>query len=180
MSIFMSRDGGISVFRVGITVAVLGVLLGVAAVVFAMVDQAQRQSPFNVRPFEGAVEVRTTPRSDNAREIIYQISGVAAEDVANHYQRRLDDHTDSGPNDPSRELCVRNPFTGIFPDYQEGAGNVPYYYRCVFDNSLAGGLFTSGAIQFTTITIQPGIRNDQTGLDTTGNTMVQVEQVWSG
>lgn len=179
MSIFMSRDGGISVFRIGITVAILGVLLGIGAVVFAMVDQAQRQSPFNVKPYEGAVEIRTTPHGDNSREIIYQVSGANADQVAAYYQSRLDSHTGAGPNDAEHEECVRNPFSGNFPDYKEGAGNVPYYYRCVFDNSLASGLFTSGAIQFTTVTIQPGIRNDETGLDTTGNTLIQVEQVWS-
>lgn len=173
MSLLVSREGNLSLFRVGLLIAAIGIGIGVAGFLFVQFDQAQRRSPFYIDVFPGATEWYTDQVSDTFQRVVYQVPDVDAATVAEYYQRELDDHLGAGPGDPNREECVRTPAFNDFPDYVPGSGNVPFFHRCAFDNS------TFGATQFTIVTIQPGVRNDETGLDTTGSVIIEYEQRWS-
>lgn len=182
MGIFLNREGGISLFRVGVFIAGLGLIFVVGGYIWVSLDVARRQSPFFIDRPAGATEWYRQQTGDNAQQVVYQIANTTPEDVASFYQDQLNKHYDNSPNDPQREMCVRNPAGGNFEDYVEGSGNLPYFFRCVFDNSVAGGLGTGGANQYTTVTIQPGVRDDSQDppVDLTGMTIIIYDQVWSG
>jgi hypothetical protein len=92
--------------------------------------------------------------------------------VAEYYQGKLDDFYGNNPLDPVREKCVRTPSAGNFPDYVEGAGMVPFQFKCEFSDN------TFNANRYTTVTIQPGVRDDEAGTDYTGATLIQYGQSW--
>ncbi len=175
MSLFTNKQGGISLVRVGAMIAVLGLLVALAGYLLFQLDISRRRSPLDVRLYPGATAWFTEDYRANARRVVYQAAGVTPEEVASYYQTRLDDHLDSNTADPNREQCVRTPRMGEFADYVPGSGNLPYFYRCVFDNS------TMGATQTTTVTIQPGVRNDSADppVDNEGMTIIEYEQVWA-
>lgn len=182
MGIFLNREGGISLFRVGVFAAALGAIFVIGGYILVQLDVARRQSPFFIDRPDGATEWYRQQMGDNSQQVVYQIQNTTPEDVSAFYQRELDDHNDANPNDPRREMCVRTPARGNFDDYAEGSGNVPYFYRCVFNNSITGGLGTGGADQYTTVTIQPGIRDNtaEPAVDLTGTTIIIYDQIWAG
>jgi hypothetical protein len=175
MSLFMNNKGNISLFRVGLLLAGLGVLVIAGGFILFNLEEAQRESPFNVDLYPGAVEWSRQDIRSTARILIYEVPNTTPEQVLEFYQQELDDHLDQNPNNPNREMCQRVPAVGVFPDYDEGSGNLPYFYRCVFENST----FTS--TQFTVVTIEPGVRLDEgeRPYNNEGNTFIEYEQVWS-
>ena len=175
MSVFISRDGNISIFRIGLLLIGLGLAAGIGGFVLFQLDIAQRRSPLFIDRYPGAEEWFRQEISDNEQLVVYQVPGVDPELVAEFYQNELDERFNDGVEPANRERCVRNPIRGQFDDYVEGSGNLPYYYRCAFDNS------SFGATQFTFITIEPGVRNDsaEPPVDTTGMTIIQYEQTWA-
>jgi hypothetical protein len=173
MSVFVNREGNISIFRVGLGIGMLGIIFVVGGLVLFTVEQAQRKSPFHVEVFPSAVEWYTEEFRGNSRRIVYQIEDTPAQEIAIFYQQRLDQHYNNRPGDPRREQCVRTPVQGNYPDYVPGTGIVPYIYRCEFDNS------TFNANQSTTVTIQPGVRNDTESTDYEGLTFIIYDQIWS-
>ncbi|MFW5691108.1 MAG: hypothetical protein ACOCXZ_01295 [Chloroflexota bacterium] len=170
---FLNREGGVSVIRVGILIAVLGVLGVVAGVVIFQLEHQQRKSPLNIAIYPGASEWRREdPEGVPQRTVYYQTTD-SPEDVAAFYQAELDDHLGQNPLDPNRETCVRVPASGQFADFEPGTGNLPFYYRCAYDNAF----FDSE--QLTIVEIQPGVRSDETGINNEGITIIKYDQRWS-
>jgi hypothetical protein len=173
MSIFVRRGGGISIVRVGMAVGLLGIALIAGGFVALSMEQAQRRTPFEVELYPSAQQFYVEDGHGYSRRVVYRVDQGTPEDIAAHYQARLDDHYRNRPNDPNRERCVRVPAAGQFQDYRPGSGNVPFYFRCEFDNS------TFNAYQSTTVTIQPGVRVDAENVNHEGATFIIYDQLWS-
>ncbi len=181
MGIFLNRDGGVSVFRIGVAAAVLGVLVIIGGYLLASIDQARRQAPFFIDVYPGAEQWYRSEISPTRQQVVYRVQGADPQAVSDFYQRKLDEHYDNSPADSNREQCVRNPARGEFSDYEEGSGNLPFLFTCVFDNSLTSGLGTSGATQFTEVRIEPGVKDNTADppTDNTGWVMIIYNQAWS-
>lgn len=185
MRFLTNRDGSISIFRVGLVIAALGALFIVGSFLFAQFEIMRRQSPLNIDPPDGAVLFQESDLTNTSRQIIYQMTNADPEIVAEFYKVELDEHLGGSENDAGRERCVRQPSRGEFTasqGYEPGNGRVPFFWRCVFDDSIAGGLGTGGATRFTTVTIYPGVRDDaaEPPTDYTGSTFIVYDQVWAG
>lgn len=167
MSIFMGRDGSISIFRLALAVALIGFLfIGGAAVTF-FVDQSSRQSPLDIEPFPGAEALGEIPASGSARSLIFRVRDATPEQVAEYYQQKL---TEFSGDDPQE--CARIPRSGVYPEAQGRNDIVPYQFICHFDRS------GFRATQYTKVTIQPGIFSTDPAANTLGFTMIEHEQRW--
>lgn len=182
MAFITDKNGNLSLFRVGMTIAFVGLLFAIGSFVLFQWDLARRQSPLFIDLYPGATEYGEVTRLGvTSQRVSYRVIGIDAETVAEFYQREMRDFD-------SDERCIRNPDLdfadndandanndGVFDDYVEGEGTVPFVYRCVFDNS------SFNVQQFTTVTIEPGVRNDgpETVFNFIGDTFVHYEQFWS-
>jgi hypothetical protein len=177
ISFFMNREGNLSVFRVGVLIGILGLIAIVAGFLFWNLEHQSRQSPYSPELYPGAEEVRVDEAENFPRQTILYRTQANPDDVAAFYQGLLDDLEGQDPRDPQRQqehvLCVRLPSVGDFPDYVPGSGNLPYYYRCAFDNSF----FESQ--QVTVVQIEPGVRDDAQGVNNEGTTFIVYDQRWS-
>lgn len=174
MSVFVGRDGNISTFRIGLLLSAVGVLAIIGGYVIFQLDVERRRSPLFIDLYPNAEEWFTQDLGGAAQKVVYRVADTEPETVASFYQAEFDDgYRDEEDRDNAG--CVRTPIIGEFPDYEEGSGNLPYFYRCVFDDS------TLGAVRFTTVTIEPGLRNDnaEQPYDNTGMTVITYEQVWT-
>jgi len=173
------RDGRVSMLRVGALAALIGLLVIVIGVVSFFIDRASHQVPLDIEPYPGAERVQgQRTLANNIRSIYFHIPQTSADDVANYYQQKLDQHFGNNTSDSNREQCERFPAdfdpgidspSDYFPEYLEGIPNIPpYRYICLFDRS---GFFIS---QFTKVTIEPGIPT----LNTEGQVVVEYEQHW--
>jgi hypothetical protein len=172
MSIFVSKKGGFSVFRIGVGLAIFGLVVIAGGFILFQVDQQKFKSPLNIDLYPGAESFGETSRQSNSRELVYRVQSTDPSVVAEYYQGKLDDFYGNNPLDPVRENCVRTPSAGNFPDYVEGAGMVPFQFKCEFSDN------TFNANRYTTVTIQPGVRDDEAGTDYTGATLIQYGQSW--
>jgi hypothetical protein len=169
----MNREGGISIFRVGVIAAVLGGLFIAGGLIFREWEMSQRRAPFDVDVYPGATEwYRTEPEERPRRIIVYEIPETQAsvDQIAGFYQDLLDDHTGADPSDARRERCVRVPRQGNAPDYEPGNGLLPFYWDCTFDNS------EFGQRQVTYIRIHPGINDGE--VDKEEMTLIVYDQRW--
>lgn len=174
MSMFLNREGNISVFRVGVLMALLGVIAVIAGLVFWQLEIERRKSAFNVPVYPEATEVRRDEMEGQPQRVIYYTTEASPSAVAEHYQQELDDHTGQDPNATNKpETCERTPANGNFEDYEPGSGNLPFYYRCVFDNSFLN------YDHLTVVHIEPGVRNEAEDSDNTGQTIILYDQRWS-
>ena len=180
MSFLTGRDGGISVFRVAITVTILGILFAVGGFVLFQIEQAERRSPLSINIYPGAEQFSQIDYSSTQRERVFSLTG-SEEDVVRevvaYYQVQLDDFYDNDSRDPNREQCQRSPIgAGVnFQGYEEGNGLVPYEYRCEFDDES-----TFGGERRTVVRIFPGVRDDERPdlPDMTGETVIWYDEVW--
>jgi hypothetical protein len=172
------RDGKISMLRLGILAGLLGVVFVIIGLVTFFIDRSSHQVPLDIAAYPGAQSAGVQPRAATIRSVYYIIADSTADDVANYYQQKLDEHYGNSATDPNREQCQRFPpdfdpgiesDTDFFPEFLDGTPDVPpYRYICLFDRS---GLYIS---QFTKVTIEPGIAsNDQEGM-----VVVEYEQTW--
>jgi hypothetical protein len=179
MSLFLNRGGGISVFRVGVLMGVVGVLAVGLGILFFQLEHESRKGPFNVDLYPGAEQVAINdveglPR----RTLVYRVQA-EPESIVNFYQQQLDEHLNQDLRDPRRasehELCVRRPGGGFYSNYEEGNGIPPYDFSCLFDNSFLD------STQVTVVKIEPGVRDDTADppLDNLGYTYIFYEQNWS-
>lgn len=174
MSVFVNRDGSISIVRVGTIAAVLGVLFAVAGFIWFSLEQQRFESPLEVDLYPGA-ETWGGPEElgPGLQRSTYRVPGADAEAVAVYYNDAMYDYYDTSANEAANdERCQRFPVQDVFDEYEAGNGLVPFYYVCLFNDSEFGNN------RYTQVTIQPGVRNDETGLDTTGNTVLVYEQFW--
>jgi hypothetical protein len=172
MSFLVGRDGNISVLRVGAVFGILGLAIIVGGYLLFQLELRTFQSPLNVRVYPNAQQVGQQQIGDS-QTITYMVPGVSPEEVMAYYDELLADHNGENVTSNNRVRCNRYPLEGQFEDYVEGAGIVPYYFLCNFDESG-----WDGANRSTVINIQPGVRNDALQQDTTGNTMIVYEQYW--
>lgn len=172
-SLFLNRDGSVSIFRAGLAAAALGGLFLVGAVVFTAIESASFKAPLTINiPPDTQLLREETLSAVSSR--IYYSSSQDAESVMRFYDAQLAESEGKEASDPNRERCIRTPRAGTFDNYQEGNGVVPYEYRCIFQEvSMAQGID-----RVTMVVIQPGVRNNDTGMDNTNTTRIEYEQSW--
>ena len=162
----LGRDGKISMARVATIIAVLGILVVAAGVVSFYIDQGSHKVPLDIPAYPGAVPVGQTMVATTTRREYFRVTSATPDEVAAYYNQRLYEH--NGSHD---ESCIRNPPVGEF-DTAGVPNSVPYEYICMFDRS---GFRTS---QYTKVTIQPGLFNQDPKLNNAGMTIVEYEQYW--
>ncbi len=174
MAVFVNREGNISLFRVGAALATFGILVIVGGFLIFQVEQQGYKSPLNIDLYPGSQELGTNTLNSTSRVVIYTVPDADTESVAAYYDDKLVEHEGSNANDLNRERCLRFPAGNgeIFSDFEEGTGVVPYFYRCIFNDS---GL---NVTRWTQVTIHPGVINNETGMDTRGMTVIEYEQRW--
>lgn len=161
-----NRRGGLSIVRISLIAAVIGIVLIGAAAVTYVTDQASKRVPLDVplipsAAYWGASEQRATSRN------LYYLTADTPETVVSYYQRKMQEQF----NDSSLH-CVRFPATGNTPNSDTDMNIAPFIYRCMFDNS---GFNSS---QFTQVEIYPGRPNENPDLDRAGFTIIKYAQQW--
>jgi hypothetical protein len=172
MNFLLGRDGKISVFRVGVAAAVLGILFIVGGIIIFSIEQTTYAQPLNIDPYPNAIDWGTIVYSNTSRSLRFKIPNKTPEDVVAYYQQKLDEFYGKDTSDPNAK-CQRIPAAGNSPDYDPTKSDkVPYYYTCMFDRS---GFNT---LQSTQVKIQPGVKNSDPKLDSEGATVVSHDQQW--
>lgn len=171
MNFLLDKRGNISVFRVSMAVVAFGAIVILFGFILFQFEQSSRrvpldiQAPPNAQPY-GAVP---DPNGIAERQIFYRVPGGDTEHVAAFYADLLDNFPDNQPDSfGSKEQCQRNPPVGQFPDYEPGSGNVPFSWKCLFERS------SFNSLQYTLVTIQPGIPENETE----GDVIIIYEQRW--
>ena len=167
MSFMVGRDGNISLFRVGTLVAILGVILIVGGIAAYWLDQNSYRTPIEVAPYPSAESWGRVQQAGTTRRFVYRVPDAAPEDVVSYYEQELREFGGSNVDG-----CVRNPAFGEVRGATDDPSVVPYSFRCLFQRT---GL---GASQQTTITIQPGVYNNDPELNTQGMTVVEHSERW--
>lgn len=173
MSVFVGRDGNISVLRVGIALVILGAAVIVGGFVLFQLELRTFKAPLNVDLFPGGQQISSEESGQRSRKVVYVVPATTPEDVMAFYDQRMAEYYDEPLNAISRERCFRFPVADNFDGYVEGAGTVPYEFRCNFNDSGWGG-----ALRYTTVVIQPGVRDDTENIDMTGSTIIIYDQYW--
>lgn len=171
-SLFLNREGNISAFKIGVGAAAIGGVMLVVGFILTQVEQASFRAPLDVPVAPNTTMIVEEPLSQSSRRLYYQSSD-PAEVIVRFYDEELAKQQGLPLTDPNRDRCVRTPREGTFENYREGNGIVPYEYKCLFQESSLQGLD-----RFTTIIIQPGVRNDETGMDYLNTTRIEYEQYW--
>lgn len=167
MSVFMGRDGSISIFRVALAVALVGMLFIGGALLSFFIDQASRQSPLDIEPYPGAESLGEIPSGLTGRSLIFRVRDASAEQVAEYYQQKLTEFSGADALE-----CSRIPRTGVYPEAEGRNDVVPFQFICHFDRS---GFRST---QYTKVKIQPGIFSTIPEENTLGYTMIEHEQRW--
>jgi len=173
MAVFVDRRGNISMVRVGIAMVVLGILVVVGGFLLFQIEQQRYKSPLQVELFPGAEEWGRNNERETSRQVLYRVPGGDPEEIFRHYDAELIEHEGANAADGNRERCLRFPSGDeIFDTFREGSGEVPFYYRCMFNDS------GFSAIRWTEVTIHPGVLNSETGTDTRGDAVIVYDQRW--
>jgi hypothetical protein len=167
----ITRDGNISIFRLGLLAAGIGILALVIGIIALVTDQNSYRAPLEIAPYPGA-ESRGERVLSPVERIQYFVvgGGIPIETVATYYQQLLDQHYGQDANTPlgDREDCQR-------VEYE--SGEVPFQFTCVFNRSGFG--FGGALYQTTAIEIQPGVRNNDPALNTEGMVVIGHRQTWT-
>lgn len=166
MGFLYGRDRKLSVFRVGLTAAALGILLIGATVVALFLDRTARQAPLEIELPANAEPMGQSVLSSTSRRLVFRVPGATPEEVVAHYEAQLRGF------DTDNSVCIRNPSSGNFPG-SDTQGRVPYEFVCMFD---ASSVFST---QYTQVRIQPGIFNADPARNSEGATVVQHDQFWN-
>lgn len=159
-----------SVVRIGIIAAIFGVVFVIAGLVLFSIEQESYRSPLVIDPPQGAI-FRGEERLGGTNNRLYYETTASVDEVVAYYNQLMAEFY-QGEEFPER--CRRNPAgTAFFPDYAPGNGIVPFQHRCLFQRSGIRGVERS-----TEVFIQPGVRNDATGMDNTGLTRIEHVQYW--
>ncbi|HVU14476.1 MAG TPA: hypothetical protein VHD90_24535 [Phototrophicaceae bacterium] len=161
-----NRKGGLSVIRISIIVAIVGIVLVAGAAITYLTDQAAARSPLDIPAYPKAVYWGTKNVQTTSREVYYRVADTP-EAVANYYQQQMNQHYGN-----SDQTCVRLPASGNAPGSDTDPSIVPYLFRCIFDNS---GLNT---FQYTQVDIYPGESNPDPFLNAAGMTVVHYTEQW--
>jgi hypothetical protein len=161
-----NKRGELSIVRIGVIAGIIGILvigLGIASFFF---DQRSRNTPLEVAVYPGAETWGERDVRPTSRRLFYRIRDVEAEQVADHYQGRLNEHSGS------QDRCVRLPESGENEINPNNPFSIPYQFVCLFDRSQ------SNATQYTRVVIYPGTANADPFLNSEGYTVIEYEQVW--
>ncbi|MAS34639.1 MAG: hypothetical protein CL610_11575 [Anaerolineaceae bacterium] len=166
MSVFVGRDGSISLFRVGTLIAIVGILLVVGGVAAYFLDQNSFRTPLDVDPYPSAQPWGMVNESNVTRRSLYLVSDAQPADVAAYYDQKLRelDRTETG--------CERIPAAGVIRGSENNPSQVPFWYTCLFQRT------GFGVSQQTTITIQPGVSNEDPDQNTEGMVVIEHSQRW--
>ena len=155
-----------SIVRMSLIVAFVGLLLIIGAVVSYTTDQNAHRVPLDITLYPNSVYWGMSDEKDTSRNVYYRVSD-SPEKVASYYQQKMIEHYGN-----SDQGCVRLPATGNAPGSGTNPNITPYIFRCMFDNS---GFNTS---QFTQVEIYPGQENADPFFNAKGLTIVKYEQQW--
>lgn len=169
-----SRDSGFSLFRISIAAAVIGGLFLVGAFVLTQIDAANQRQPLMIDPPTGAELRLQEDSAGTARLLYYFVPNTDAETVMTYYDQRMDEFYASDGTDA--DICRRIPAQANYPNYSEGSGVIPYEFKCLFYSS--SGFGTGANDRETLVSIQPGIRNDESGVNNEGGVVVEYTQRW--
>ncbi len=161
----IEKRRGSSVVRYSLVAGIIGILIIGAGVVAFFVDQASRQTPFDIQPPPGALYWGESDVSGNSRSQYYRVADTV-DSVVNYYQQKLNEH-----NGDTVERCIRIPAVGEAPPAEVGL-SVPFQFSCMFDHS---GFRST---QYTLVVIYPGLANPDPDLDAAGMTIVKYDQLW--
>jgi len=154
-----------SIVRYSLIAGIIGILIIGAGVVSFFVDQASRQTPFDVQAPPGAVQWGESDVLSNSRNVYYRIPD-SVENVVNYFQQKMNEHYGDAV-----ERCIRIPAVGEAPPAAIGQ-SVPFQFNCMFDHS---GFRST---QYTLVVIYPGQANENPEMDAEGLTVVRYEQLW--
>jgi hypothetical protein len=154
-----------SVVRYSLIAGVIGILIIAAGVVSFFVDQASRQTPFEIQPPSGALYWGESNVLSNSRHVFYRVPDTV-DNVVDYYQGKMNEHYGD-----TVERCIRIPPAGEAPPAANGQ-SIPFQFSCMFDHS---GFRST---QYTLVMIYPGLPNDNPDLDAAGMTVVKYEQLW--
>src|SRR5688572_26239706 len=105
-----NRRGGLSIVRVSIIAAIIGIVLIGAAAVTYLTDQASKRTPLDVALIPGASYWGTSEQGETSRKVFY-LSSDTPEAVAYYYQKKLQEEYQD-----ATLSCVRFPATGNAPN----------------------------------------------------------------
>lgn len=165
MSTSAEKRRSSSIVRYSLIAGIVGILIIGAGVVSFFVDQASRQTPFDIQPPPGALYWGESDVSTNSRNIYYRVAD-SIDNVVNYYQQKMNEHYGD-----SVERCIRIPAVGEAPPAETGQ-SVPFQFSCMFDHS---GFRST---QYTLVVIYPGLPNPDPNLDAAGMAVVKYEQLW--
>ncbi|MFN8529950.1 MAG: hypothetical protein U0670_15220 [Anaerolineae bacterium] len=160
------KNGRLSVFRVAVIGAIIGIVLVGGGILSLNNDQNSRRTPLVIDPYPGATLwgelVNDAPTSVR---FYMRALGTAPDQVVSYYQQKL---TEFAPG----ETCVRVPAVGELPVDPNIPNSVPYRYDCMFDRS------SRNSTQYTHVSIFP----EQPAMDPYrtdhNNTIITYQQVW--
>lgn len=158
--------GGISIVRMALIIGVVGLLVLGVGIASLFVDQASRQSPFDVEVYPGAEKWGESDVQSNARNVFYRTTD-SPEQVTAFYQQKMNEH-----NGSTGQNCVRLPPEGVNPDAAVNPAAALYQITCMFDRS------GFNSTQFTKVVIYPGRFDADPFLNAEGMTIVKYEQQW--
>lgn len=169
MSTRVNRRQSQQFFRLGIIGGIVGILVILIGFgVYFLIDQGTRRSPLDIALYAGAQAAGQTNIDPYSRSLVYRVPGATADQVAEYYNQRLREFSNG------EDSCVRLPDEGNFEGYQVGDNTtVPYQYVCLFDRSFFN------MSQWTRVTIQPGVFNEDANLNTEGMAVVEYYQQWN-
>jgi hypothetical protein len=170
MTVRASRRQSQQVFRVGIIVGIVGIVVVIGGFfVYFLLDQGSRQVPLDIPTYPGAEDWGRTNRGQWTQSLFFRIQGATPEEVSSWYNQKLTEFSGG-----TEDQCVRIPSEGNFPDYNpETTGIAPYQFVCMFDRSYWN------ATQYTRVVIQPGAFNEDPTLNAQGMTVVEYDQHWN-
>lgn len=163
---FFDKRGKLSVIKTGLFFLGFGLLIVFASVAYVAIETESARSPLHIPIPESAEEWAIQPYGERPyQEAFYKVLSTDIQSVVDHYNQQTQQF--------GSELCQRFPPNGNFPDYDPEDGTSPYKYQCLFERSNV-----PGAYQETTVTIEPGVKNEDPFLNTEGYTVIGYEQRW--
>lgn len=169
---FLNREGDLSIFRIGILIAIVGGVLIVGGFVLASAEQASYRAPLDIEPPPDTVQLFEEDLSPVTRRLYFE-SLMSPEDVSRYYDAELAELQGLPLGDLNRDRCIRSPRDGNYQTFVPGNGSVPYEFQCIFQQVSLLGVDRS-----TFVRIHPGVRNDEDGTNYEGTTRIYYDQLW--
>ena len=161
-----NRTGGVSIVRLSVFAAIIGVVIIVIAGITYLTDQVSKRSPLDIAPYPESAYWGSSNERPTSRNVFY-LTADTPEEVVLYFQQKMTEHY--GNND---QRCVRYPASGNAPGSENDANVAPFVFRCMFDNS---GFNSS---QYTQVEIYPGRADPDPTLSAEGQTVIRYIQQW--